>query len=371
MRKIVLMTTVCVALSVFLLPVLADEVTADLLYEKGMSDFDKKNNTAAEAAFLKAIESFPGHLKSISKLAELYELNPKKQAESITYYTRAYEILCKKSKPSDEDNSQKAFIEKKLDQLDKLNAKLKSEHNAYINTLLSIAEEAKRKKRFDFAGKLYDEVLMLSPKDPNALEGKKKIKELIAKNGKEAGDTPANNDTNGSGEVDIFSGQDTDSLRMEEGKWEVKNGELYPTTAKGGAIVYDTAGFEGKYSMTVEFMSDGKMPAGVLLGFNGTGKNTFAVIVSEQAFLLSKSEISGSTAKLLVLVSGITQNYKTEELNSLRVTVDSDKVSAYLNGEKIFENQKVDQEISGKLAVIASSNEMRIKTIKAKTENGD
>lgn len=368
MRKMILMTAVCMALMVFLRPVSADEVIADLLYEKGMADFDKKNNAAAEAAFLKAVEAFPGHLKSISKLAEIYESNPKKQADAITCYTRAYEILSKKAKPSDEDAAQKAFIEKKLDQIDKLGAKLKSEHNAYINTLLSIAEEAKRKKRFNFAGKLYDEVLMLSPKDPNALEGKKKIKELIAKNGKEEGDAPVKDDTGGSGtEVDIFSGQDTDTLRQEEGKWEVKDGELYPTTAKGGAIVYDTTMFEGKYSMTVEFSSDGKMPSGVLLGFNGTGENAFAVIVSEQAFLLSKSEVSGSTAKLLVLASGITPNFNKEGLNTLSVTVDSDKVSAYLNDEKIFKDHKVNEEIKGKLAVIASSNEMRIKTIKVKS----
>lgn len=350
----------------------ADEVTADILCEKGVSDFEKKNYAAAETAFLKAIESFPEHIKSCMKLAEIYEMSDEKQTQAIEYYIRAKELLDVKEKPTADEKKQKTAIEKKLEQIDKLGTDYKTERANYLKTLLGIANDAKKDKRYDFALKVYKEMLQLDPKNADALKGRKEAEALV----------PGNKDKEPeSGEEnELFNGNDIDDWSKDVGSWEVDGGKISATAKKGESFILISKSTEpgSDFTSTLKFKgnfasNDELTGAGIVFGYSDVSKAFYAVRVNSNEVMITRCNPDRRNDGSLqhthtMLCRNRLNTFKENEFNTLTVDVRDNVINIFLNDKKCITNEPLNALPGHKTGIIILGGTIKAKSITVKKQ---
>ncbi|MBI5359641.1 MAG: DUF1080 domain-containing protein [Planctomycetes bacterium] len=365
-KTIIIIIVQMVLLAAFSAFARADEVTADILCEKGVTDMEKKDYAAAETAFLKALESFPGHLKSCMKLGEIYEMSDEKQTQAIEYYTRAKELLDEKEKPTADEKKQKISIEKKLEQIDKLGTDYKTERSNYLKTLLGIANDAKKDKRYDFTVKVYKEMLQLDPKNADALKGRKEAEALIPGN-KDRDPEPGE-------ENELFNGDDIDGWTKDVGSWEVDGGKISSTAKKGESFMLinkesesgndfaSTLKFKGNFSSNDELTG-----AGIVFGYTDVSRAFYAVRVNGNEVMITRCNPGRNNDGSLhhthtMLCRNRLNTFKENEFNTLTVEMKNNVINIFLNDKKCITNEPLNSLPGQKAGIIVTGG-----TIKAKS----
>ncbi|MBI5361373.1 MAG: DUF1080 domain-containing protein [Planctomycetes bacterium] len=349
-RGFVCLLLPAVITAVFVPGIFADKMTADILYEKGLADFNKKDYAGAETVFLKALENCEDHYESCLKLAEIYELDSEKHDLSADYYFKAYDILMVKDFLSKNEELLIISLENQLSQTDKTTFEYKKEHFAYLKRLLTLAEEAGKKKNFELSLKLYEEVLTLESDNTPALNGIKDVEN--------SPEFKKNNMKRKEGE--LFNGKDLADW-VKGGTWDVKNGEIAcsPVQESASYLAYSGAEFSDKFRITVKFKTDNS--AGILFGFTGETQDFFSLALEDRKLFLTmyvgpKKQKDGlMTAEIKNICSTEVTNIKASDWNTLSLKVNGSFASAFLNNRKCFENEKLPvSAVTGKAGVFVN-----------------